>query len=225
MGEGVLIHPPHQGVCGWHGTEEQCVTSGRLIGSPGGARSPQGLSFNSSAKKEVGQTGPFEFSYRIEDRFEHGKDNGLGIAGIKESTLEKYSRRSAQRDAAIAKFMDENGRIPSNNETALLVRETRDSKLREISTPEVKARQYARMSPEEAETLKGLRQAALERGSVREQAPAAPSLTYAAEHTFERLSVAKDYELKTEALRHGRGRVELPELNPRCCPKSPAAGC
>jgi hypothetical protein len=21
-GEGALIHPPHQGVCGWHGTEE-----------------------------------------------------------------------------------------------------------------------------------------------------------------------------------------------------------
>ena len=35
-GEGVLIHPPHQGVCGRHGTEEQCVTSGRLTGSPGG---------------------------------------------------------------------------------------------------------------------------------------------------------------------------------------------
>ena len=27
-GEGVLIHPPHQGVCGRHGTEEQRVTSG-----------------------------------------------------------------------------------------------------------------------------------------------------------------------------------------------------
>src|SRR5215472_6639984 len=35
-GEGVLIHPPHQGVCGWHGTEEGCVTSGGLAGSPGG---------------------------------------------------------------------------------------------------------------------------------------------------------------------------------------------
>src|SRR5487761_2084780 len=35
-GEGVLIHPPHQGVCGRHGTEEQCVTSGGLAGSPGG---------------------------------------------------------------------------------------------------------------------------------------------------------------------------------------------
>ena len=41
--------------------------------------------------------------YQIEDRFEHGKDNGFGIAGIQESTLEKYSRRSAQRDEAIAK--------------------------------------------------------------------------------------------------------------------------
>ena len=35
-GEGVLIHPPHQGVCGWHGTEEQRVTSGGLAESPGG---------------------------------------------------------------------------------------------------------------------------------------------------------------------------------------------
>src|ERR1700738_242664 len=35
-GEGVLIHPPHQGVGGRHGTEEQCVTSGGLTGSPGG---------------------------------------------------------------------------------------------------------------------------------------------------------------------------------------------
>jgi hypothetical protein len=36
-GEGVLIHPPHQGVCGRHGTEEQRVTSGELAGSSGGS--------------------------------------------------------------------------------------------------------------------------------------------------------------------------------------------
>ena len=40
-GEGVLIHPPHQGVCGRHGTEEQRVTSGGLTGSLGGDRSKQ----------------------------------------------------------------------------------------------------------------------------------------------------------------------------------------
>ena len=33
--EGVLIHPPHQGVCGQHGTEEQRVTSGELAESLG----------------------------------------------------------------------------------------------------------------------------------------------------------------------------------------------
>lgn len=36
-GEGVLIHPPHQGVCGRHGTEEHRVTSGGLAQSRGGA--------------------------------------------------------------------------------------------------------------------------------------------------------------------------------------------
>jgi hypothetical protein len=35
-GEGVLIHPPHQGVCGRHGTEDLSVTPGglaRFLGS------------------------------------------------------------------------------------------------------------------------------------------------------------------------------------------------
>ena len=35
-GEGVLIHPPHQGVCTRHGTEELCVTPGELAWSAGG---------------------------------------------------------------------------------------------------------------------------------------------------------------------------------------------
>ncbi len=35
-GEGVLIHPPHQGVCGRHGTEDQSVTPGGLVASPAG---------------------------------------------------------------------------------------------------------------------------------------------------------------------------------------------
>jgi hypothetical protein len=35
-GEGVLIHPSNQGVCGWHGREDQCVTPGGLMGFAGG---------------------------------------------------------------------------------------------------------------------------------------------------------------------------------------------
>ena len=37
-GEGVLIHPPHQGVCGWHGTEDPCMTPGGLFWFLGGAK-------------------------------------------------------------------------------------------------------------------------------------------------------------------------------------------
>ena len=36
-GEGVLIHPPHQGVCGRHGTEDLRVTPGGLLWFPGSA--------------------------------------------------------------------------------------------------------------------------------------------------------------------------------------------
>jgi hypothetical protein len=43
-GEGVLIHPPHQGVCGRHGTEEQRVTSGGLARSPRGSGGSEPIS-------------------------------------------------------------------------------------------------------------------------------------------------------------------------------------
>ena len=77
--------------------------------------------------------------YQIEDRFEHGKDNGFGIVGISEATLGKFSRRTAQKEAAIAEFIRENGRQSSKNEISTLVRETRDPKLTEITTAEVLA--------------------------------------------------------------------------------------
>jgi hypothetical protein len=35
-GEGVLIHPPYQGVCGRHGREDQDMTPGGLVRFPGG---------------------------------------------------------------------------------------------------------------------------------------------------------------------------------------------
>ena len=35
-GEGILIHPPYQGVCGRHGTEDLDVTPGGLIRFPSG---------------------------------------------------------------------------------------------------------------------------------------------------------------------------------------------
>ena len=153
-----------------------------------------------------------ERGYNTYARSLKGKHNGYGIVGIAESTLDKFSKRTTQKEAAIQDFIRENGRQPSKNEISLLVRETRDKKLAAITTAEVVALQRAGLTPEEDRGLKVIHQRARERGSIREYAVAAPSLTYAVEHTFERVSVAKEHEIKTEALNHGCGKIDLSEL-------------
>ena len=50
-GEGVLIHPSHQGVCGRHGAEEQSVTPGELVGYLSGVRISDPISEERSGKR------------------------------------------------------------------------------------------------------------------------------------------------------------------------------
>ena len=153
--------------------------------------------------------------YEIEDRrSSKGKNLGFEIKGVSDELLEKYSQRSEQRDRAIAEFVESRGRQPSDNEIAVLVRESRADKLVEISTAEVHSRQTARLTPEESLTLEQIRGTVLERSQKQRLEPesAVPSLDYAKQHVFERVSVALDHELLTEALRHGRGRIDLSEL-------------
>jgi hypothetical protein len=57
-GEGVLIHPPHQGVCGRHGTEDQCVTPGGLVELSGGTERSDSISeseVSRGARRVVGR--------------------------------------------------------------------------------------------------------------------------------------------------------------------------
>ena len=57
-GEGELIHPPDQGVCGRHGTEEERVTSGGLSPSPSGSGVSKPISeseVGSEAERGVGR--------------------------------------------------------------------------------------------------------------------------------------------------------------------------
>jgi hypothetical protein len=77
----------------------------------------------------------YGLGYEIEPRRDSkGRDHGFEIRGVSNELLEKYSVRSAQRDAAIERFTVEHGRKPTNNEVAVLVRESRADKLAEIST-------------------------------------------------------------------------------------------
>jgi hypothetical protein len=157
----------------------------------------------------------FGLGYEIEPRRDSkGSDHGFEIRGISDELLEKYSVRSAQRDAAIERFTVEHGRKPTNNEVAVLVRESRADKLTEISTERLRKQQQARLLPEESHALKHLYEESVEHaGEIpNEPTQAAGSLQHAKEHLFERSSVVRDHKLMTEALRHGRGKIDRVQL-------------
>ena len=149
--------------------------------------------------------------YEIENqRNAKGRDAGFEIRGVPQELLRKFSQRSRQRDQAISAFVEQHGRKPTDNEVAVLVRESRADKLTEISTRELREKQQARLTPNEETIL------ARAHGDMhwitQSGGSSALSLDYAKDHIFERVSVALDHELLTEALRHGRGRIRLGQL-------------
>jgi hypothetical protein len=108
--------------------------------------------------------------------------------------------RARQRDQAIEAFTERKGRRPTDNEVAVLVRDSRPDKLIEISSAEVRQRQIVRLTPDEAQTLTELRQHAVEIAHERKGLalePAAPALRYAEQHLFERRSVIQDHEVES----------------------------
>jgi conjugative relaxase-like TrwC/TraI family protein len=108
--------------------------------------------YRNSLAREVKSLG-----YEIDNRRDaKGRDYGFEIRGISDALLEKFSQRSRQRDEAIEAFTLENGRKPTDNEVAVLVRESRADKLTEISTDAVRARQLQRLTTAESQELSGI---------------------------------------------------------------------
>jgi conjugative relaxase-like TrwC/TraI family protein len=154
-----------------------------------------------------------ELGYEIENRWDdRGKDLSFEIKRVSPALCKKLSKRSTEKEEAIAEFIRERGRKPSDNEVTVLVRETREEKLRKISTAEVRALQRAGLTPEEAGELKAAKEHALQNRTRPERTPAAACLEFAKEHIFERVSVASDHAVLEVALQHGRGQVGLAEL-------------
>ena len=105
-----------------------------------------------------------EYGYEIVDRFDEGRERGFEIAGVSEDILEQFSQRSQQRDQAMAVFRQERGRMPTNGEIAVLVRETRSDKLQEIATAAVRAQQWERLGLEGRQQLETLSNEAQRQG-------------------------------------------------------------
>jgi hypothetical protein len=75
---------------------------------------------------------------------------GFSVRGV-EHLRERFSKRARQVQKLAEEFAVRKGRKATKREVEVLVRESRQDKLTEISTPEVRAKQRAELSREGAE--------------------------------------------------------------------------
>src|SRR5215472_5029294 len=73
--EGALIHPPYQGDCGRHGTDEQHVTSGELAESPGGTAVSGPISVSEGASDTLSVV---ERTHSSHDMWQQPRDRSTG---------------------------------------------------------------------------------------------------------------------------------------------------
>lgn len=126
---------------------------------------------------------------------------GFAVRGV-EHLRERFSKRTRQVRRLAEEFAAAKGRKPTKREVEVLVRESREDKLTEISTPEVKARQRAELSSDEARSLDELVRSArtqtprqqLSHGTVQSV------LEAALRHVYERSSVVREGDVLSAAL-------------------------
>jgi conjugative relaxase-like TrwC/TraI family protein len=163
--------------------------------------------------------------YEIEQtRNGKGWVEGFEIKGVSEELRLRYSKRRAEVEAAIDKFVAERGRKPNPAEISQMASETRSAKLREISTPEVRQFQRSQLSSQELSDLECLKQEALNRASdsLEHIGSNWRALMQARDHLYERHSVLKGHEILAEALNQNLGALDLERL--KLCMASDQSG-
>ncbi|MGH7976509.1 MAG: MobF family relaxase [Limisphaerales bacterium] len=139
--------------------------------------------------------------------------NGFQIKGVSKAIQTRFSKRSQERDAMIARMEKELGRKVTNNEISVAIHKTRSRKMKGISNEEVRKRQLAQIGFLERMSLKSVLRSA--NGKPKEiETPVRhdEAVAYAQAHAFERNSVVPDYELLQAALAKGCGQMDLKQL-------------
>jgi len=158
--------------------------------------------------------------YRTCDKLsERGDLEGFEIQGISDELCDKYSQRRSEIEEHVAAFKAEHGREPTAAEIHVIAKETRASKLAEISTPEVRARQRSRATAKELEQIARVKAHALENAKNEQprkgdsnELGAAEVVALVRDHLAERRATFGEHELIAEALNRGMGKVTLGEL-------------
>ena len=155
-----------------------------------------------------------ELGYRTRDKFnERGQLEGFEIDGISDELCEKYSQRRGEIEERIADFKAEHGREPTPAEIHVIAKETRTSKLIEISTEAVRAQQRERASAEELAQIDRVKaQAYARKENQTANTDAAELVSLVRDHLAERRATFGEHDLIAEALNRGMGKVSLSEL-------------
>src|SRR5271166_3066518 len=155
-----------------------------------------------------------ELGYPTRDKFdERGQLEGFEIDGICGELCEKYSQRRGEIEERIAAFKAEYGRVPTPAEIHVIAKETRTSKLTEISTEEVRRQQRERASAEELAQIERVKaQAYARKENQTANTDPAELVSFVRDHLAERRATFGEHDLIAEALNRGMGKVRLSEL-------------
>ncbi len=171
-----------------------------------------GKVYQNALAREVKRLG-----YNIAETRDHKRQvTGFEIAGVSPELCQRFSKRRAEIEREIAAFEAKHGREPTSTEVAQISRQTREVKLAEASTPEVRSQQRAQLSPSEWQCLQALRLEAQRRATRQLMTDPAgeerQAFQAAVAHLFERRSVASAHEVLAEALNQALGSVDLSEI-------------
>jgi conjugative relaxase-like TrwC/TraI family protein len=135
----------------------------------------------------------------------HGKY--WDLAGISRATIERFSRRTAEIEAAARELG-----ITNPDTKATLGATTREKKRETVSDEELRDAWRRRLSARERAELDGMVAAARLAAGSRERSTARDAVAFALGHTFERASVAHERRLLAEALYHSYGQATPEEV-------------
>lgn len=149
--------------------------------------------------------------YQIEAiRNEKGIVEGFELKGISAEIRERFSKRRAEVEAGIEKFRREKGRTPTSGEIHVITRETRNVKLDEITTPQVRSRQRAQLFGAELAQLEDVKRNSLAAANDKPWMGSAwQALLRARDHLYERHSVVRGHQLIAETLNRHLGYLSL----------------
>jgi conjugative relaxase-like TrwC/TraI family protein len=160
-------------------------------------------------------TAAVKCGYEIEKkRGSKGNIEGFEIKGITEEMMKTYSSRRADIEEAAEKFIESEGRSPSTKEMNVIARQTRDRKLADVSTAEVREQQRAKLTAIELKTIEQIKLQAESRKPVQihDQDKFQIKINDAVAHLFERNSVLTADQILAEVLNQNLGKIDLDVL-------------